>query len=98
MLRVVSEPKFIVATAKILHERMPGTNHPYGSQPTACAVPGEELQPDHLDSIYGTIIEGFANVAADPPRRFPDVAMWTSARPGTVSLMEDKRNQPWLAL
>lgn len=41
------------------------------------AVLGEELRPNHLGSIYGTMIERLAEVAADPPPRFPDVATWT---------------------
>ncbi|MGH3936568.1 MAG: ferritin-like domain-containing protein [Pseudonocardiaceae bacterium] len=41
------------------------------------AVLGEKLRPNHLGSIYGTMIERLEDVAADPPPRFPDPATWT---------------------
>lgn len=41
------------------------------------AVLGGKLRPNHLGSIYGTMITRLADVAADPPPRFPDVAKWT---------------------
>jgi Ferritin-like len=41
------------------------------------AVLGEELRPNHLGSIYGTIIKRLEDVAGDPPPRFPDLATWT---------------------
>jgi hypothetical protein len=40
-------------------------------------VLGEDLRPNHLGSIYGTMIERLTETAADPPPSFPDLTLWT---------------------
>jgi len=40
------------------------------------AVLGEDIRPNHLGSIYGTMIERLGEVAAHPSPRFPDLRHW----------------------
>lgn len=37
---------------------------------------GEDARPNHLGSVYGTMIDRLREVAAAPPPRFPDVNTW----------------------
>lgn len=37
---------------------------------------GTEVRPNHLGSVYGTMIERLTELAQAPPPRFPDVAPW----------------------
>jgi hypothetical protein len=37
---------------------------------------GADLRPNHVGSIYKTMIDLLTKVAADPPPRFPDLAFW----------------------
>lgn len=38
---------------------------------------GDGIRPNHLGSVYQTMIERLQEVAAAPPSRFPDLALWT---------------------
>lgn len=39
---------------------------------------GADLRPNHVGSIYKTMIDLLREVAADPPPRFPDLATWVT--------------------
>jgi hypothetical protein len=39
-------------------------------------VLGRELRPNHIGSIYKTMIDRLTELAADPPPRFPDLGTW----------------------
>lgn len=41
-------------------------------------VLGADARPNHLGSVYGTMIARLQEIAAAPPPRFPDIATWVA--------------------